>query len=73
MAGVHGLQHVHRFCAPNLANHNAVGPHAQGVANKCPLGNFALALNIHGAGLHAHNVRLLHLQLSCIFNRHNAL
>jgi hypothetical protein len=29
---VHGLQHVERFLAADLAHHNAIGPHAQRVA-----------------------------------------
>ena len=41
MAGVHRLQHVKCFSAANLANDDAVGPHAKGIAHQFALRDLA--------------------------------
>src|SRR5881409_2008739 len=73
MASVHCLEHVDGFTAADFANHNSVGTHPQRVPDQVTLGNLALALDVRGPGLQSDDVRLLHLQLRRIFNRHDAL
>ena len=73
VAGVHRLQHVDRFLAADLAEDDAVGPHAQRVLDEVAHGDLALALDVGGAGLEAHHVRLLQLQLGRVLDRHRAL
>src|SRR4051812_32884273 len=40
MTGVHGLEHVHGFGAPDLAHDDAVGTHAERVDEEQPLRDF---------------------------------
>ncbi len=46
VAGVHRLQHVERFTATALADHDTVRAHAQGVLDQIPDGNLAAPLGI---------------------------
>jgi hypothetical protein len=39
VAGVHRLQHVERLAAADFAHDDAVGPHAEAVANQVALGD----------------------------------
>src|ERR1700733_1316913 len=72
MAGVHGLQHVECLAAAALAYHDAVGPHAQGVAHQVADRDLALALDVGRARLERHEVGMVQLQLGGILDRHDA-
>src|SRR5579871_4448090 len=48
MAGVHRLQHIERFRAADLAENDAVGAHAQRIAQQVAHGDLAAALEIGG-------------------------
>ena len=73
VAGIHRLHHIHRFRAADLANHDPVRPHPQGVANQCPLVDFTLAFDVRRARFQADDMRLLELQLGCVFDGDDAL
>ena len=73
MAGVHGLEHVERLGAADLADDDAVGAHAERVLDQVALVDLALALQVGGAGLQADHVRLLELQLGRVLDGHDAL
>ena len=73
VAGVHRLQHVDGFLAADLAEDDPVGAHAQRVLDEVAHGDLALALDVGGAGLQPHHVRLLQLQLGRVLDRHRAL
>ena len=53
---VHGLQHVERLARAALAHDDAVGAHAQGVAQQVADGDLALPLEVGRARLEAHHV-----------------
>ena len=59
VAGVHRLQHVQRLGAADLADDDAVGPHAQGVADEVADRDLALALDVRGARFQAQHVALV--------------
>ena len=46
--GVHRLQHVERLAGADLADDDAIGPHAQGVADEVADGDLARALGVGG-------------------------
>ena len=73
VAGVHGLEHVQRLGATDLAHDDAVGPHAEGVADQVPDGDLALALDVGRASLQADDVVLVQLQLDGVFDGDDAL
>ncbi len=50
VSGVHGLEHVERLLAADLADDDAVGPHTETVDQKLPLPYRAVAFQIRGAG-----------------------
>src|ERR1043166_3420146 len=62
LAGVHRVQHVDCLAATNLAEHNAIGTHAQRVANQISLRYFTFALDVWWSGLETDDVWLLQLQ-----------
>ena len=68
MAGVHGLQHVHRLRPAHLAQDDAVGPHAQRVLDQIAHGDLAVAFEVGRPRLQAHDVRLLQLQFGGILD-----
>ena len=68
MTGVHGLQHVQCFRSTRFADDDAVRAHTQGVDQKIALGDGTGAFNIHRPGFQTHDVALLQLQLSRVFN-----
>ena len=72
VAGVHGLQHVDGFAAANFADHDAIGTHAQSVANQIALRHFASTFDIGRPSFQADHVRLLQLQFSRVFDRDDA-
>ena len=59
--------------AADLADDDAVGPHAQRVANQVALGDLATSLQAGRAGFHAHHMRLLQLQFGGILDGDDAL
>ena len=73
VAGVHGLEHVQRLGAADLADDDAVGPHAQGVANQVADGDLALSLDVGRPGLEPDHVLLVELQLDGILDGDDAL
>ena len=58
MAGVHGLQHVERLAAADLADDDPVGAHAQRVAHQVANGHLAPALDVGRPGFQRDDVRL---------------
>ena len=56
VAGVHRLDHVEGLAAPYLADDDAVGPHAEGVAHQGANGDGAEAVGVRRARLEAHDV-----------------
>ena len=66
MARVHGLKEVEGLRSAHLADDDALGPHAQAVAHEVAHGDLALSLEVRRAGLQAHHMRLLQLQLGRI-------
>ena len=63
VAGVHGLEHVQRLAAADLADDDAVGPHAQRVDHQLADRHLPLALDVGRPGLQPHHVLLLELEL----------
>ena len=72
VARVHGLQHVERFLAADLADDDAVGAHTQRVDHQLPLVDRALAFDVGRARFQPNDVFLVELQFGRVFNRHDA-
>ena len=70
---VHGLEHVERLSGTTLADHDAVGAHAEGVLDQITDRDLALALDVRGTSLQGQHVVLVQLELLCIFHRDDAL
>ena len=70
--GVHGLQHIQRLFAADLAEDDAVGPHAQRVDDELPLPNGALAFQVGRPALQAGDVLLLDLQFRGVLDGDDA-
>jgi hypothetical protein len=73
VAGVHRLEHVERFLAADLADDDAVGPHAQRVDDELALADRALALDVGRPRLEPRDVLLVELQLGGVLDRDDAL
>ena len=73
MAGVHRLEHVERFLAADLADHDAIGPHTQGVDHQLPLPDGALAFDVRRPRLEPRHVLLVELELGGVFDGDDAL
>jgi hypothetical protein len=73
VAGVHGLEHVQRLACAALADDDAVGAHAQAVADELADRDRALALDVRRAGLEGHHVLLAELELGGVLDRHDPL
>ena len=73
VAGVHGLEHVERLTAAALADDDAIGPHAQGVAHQLADGDRALAFDVRRPRLERDDVLLAQLQLGRVLDRDDAL
>src|SRR5437870_4351475 len=58
MTGVHGLQHVDRLWTPDLADDDAIRPHAQRVDQELALRHLPLTLDVGAACLEAYHMRL---------------
>ena len=63
VARVHGLEHVQRLAAADLAHHDAVRAHTQRVPQQFADGHLALALGVRRPALQPHHVFLLDLEL----------
>ena len=68
MPGVHGLQHVERLRAADLADQDPVGSHAQGVAHQIPDRDRGEPLDAGRPRLQAHDVRGLEVQLGGVLD-----
>ena len=73
VAGVHGLQHVERFFAADLADDDAVGTHTEGVDHELPLADGALAFDVGRPRLEPHHVPLPQHQLGRVLDGDDAL
>ena len=73
MTGVHGLQHVERLAAADLADDDAVRTHTQGVLHEVADRDLALALDVRGTRLERHDMRLLELQLGRVLDGDDTL
>ena len=73
VAGVHGLQHVQRLVAADLADDDAIGPHAQGVDDQLALRDRALALDVRRPRLQPDDVPLPQHQLGGVLDGDDAL
>ncbi len=72
VTGVHGLQHVQRFLAADLADHDAVGTHTQAVDQQFALAHRAVAFEVGRTGFETRHVRLLQLQFGRVFDGDDA-
>jgi hypothetical protein len=72
VAGVHRLEHVERLAAAALPHDDAVRTHAQRVPDQITDGVLAAPLEVCGACLQGNDVRLLELQLGCVFDGDDA-
>ena len=68
VAGVHGLEHVEGLAPPDLADDDAVGPHAQRVAHEVADRGGADAVGVGGPGLEPHDVRRGQAQLGGVLD-----
>src|ERR1700674_2546431 len=73
MAGIHSLQQIEGFGAPDFADDDAFRPHTQTIAHKIAHGDLTFTLEIRRAGLQANHVRLLQLQFGCVLARDDSL
>src|SRR6266496_108175 len=73
MAGVHRLQHVQHLAAAALTDDDAVGTHTKRVLDEIARDHLALALDVRGTRLEAHDVALLQLQLRGVLDGEDAL
>ncbi len=73
VTSVHRLQHVERFFASHLADHDAVGTHTKGVDEQLPLPDRALAFDVWRPRLEPGDVLLVQLQLGRILDGDDAL
>ena len=69
VAGVHGLEHVERLARAALPDHDAVGPHAQAVADELANRDGALALDVRRSRLEGDDVLLPQLELGGVLDR----
>ncbi len=69
----HGLEHVEGLAAAHLADDDAVGAHAQGVAYEVADGDAAVALDVGRARFEADDVRLLELEFGGVLDGDDAL
>ena len=68
MARVHGLEHVERLAAANLTDDDAIGAHAERVANQVANRHFSPALDVRGPRLEGDDVRLRQSQLGRVLD-----
>ena len=73
VASVHGLQHVEGLFTAHLADHDAVGAHAQRVDHELALLHGALAFDVGRPCLEPHHVPLPQHELGGVFDGDDAL
>ena len=73
VAGVHGLEHVQRLSAPDLAYDDAVGAHAQGVPHQVADGHLAPTLDVRRPVFEADDVLVVQLQFGGVLDGDDAL
>ena len=73
MARVHRLEHVERLRAADLADDDAVGAHAQGVADELADRDLALALDVLRPRLEPEHVPLVQAKLGRVLDRDDAV
>ena len=73
VARVHRLEHVERLGAADLADDDAVGPHAQRVADQLADRDLTLALDVLRARLQPQHVALVQLQLGGVLDGDDAV
>ena len=71
--GIQGDQHVQALGLPDLAHHQPVGAHAQGLLDQPAHGNFAFALQVWLPALQPHNVPQRKLQFEDLLDGDDAL
>src|SRR5450759_3328156 len=73
VARVHGLQHVERFAAATLTDHDALGAHAKRVDDETLDGDLALAVDVLRPRLEPADMLLVELQLGRVLDGHDAV
>ena len=73
MPGVHRLQHIKSFPAPDLPDDDPIRAHAQGIDHQFPDGKLPFTFNICRAAFQSDQVVLLQLQLSGILDGDDTL
>src|SRR5262249_48595840 len=73
VAGQHRLDQVQRLAAADLADDDAVGPHAQRVHEQVADGDLAVAVGPRRLGLEVDGVRLVELELGRVLDDDDAL
>ena len=73
VAGVHRREQVDDLGPADLAEHEAVGAHAQRLAHEVAQRHDARALDVGGARLHAHDVRMVGVELRRVLDDDEAL
>jgi len=71
MACIHGLQHVKRFAATTLPNHNSVRAHTKRVLDEVSNRDLATTLDVGRSGLHAQHVVLMELEFLGVLDGDN--
>ena len=66
---VHGLEHVERFGAANLADDDAIGSHAECIDDQFASGDAASPFDVRRSGLHPHDMFLIEDQFRGVFDR----
>jgi hypothetical protein len=68
MTRVHGLEHVERLAAANLADDDPIGAHPERVADQVANRHFSFALDVRGPCLERDDVRLDQKQLGRVLD-----
>jgi hypothetical protein len=68
VTGIHGLQHVERLVAADLADDDPVRPHAKTVDQELSLAHGSQPLHIWRPGLEAHDILVFELQFGGVFD-----
>ena len=68
VTGVHCLQHVQCLSGTDLTDDDAVGPHAEGIAQEFTDGHFAFSLGIRRATFQTYHVVLLDLEFDGVLD-----
>ncbi len=73
VSGVHGLEHVEGLATAHLADDDAIGPHAQGVAHEIADRDLAASFEVLRASLEPDHVAALQAELDGVFDGDDAL